>query len=95
MAIMQKYKADQVNVYAVRLDFFTREKLEKIDKKFAREKRDYDCYKCGHEFDQSEMISLAFVNKGGGNKLVCQTCGLKLIESDDVFSTREREKGSE
>ena len=90
---MQKHKPDQVNVYAVKLRFFTREQLETSDKRFGREEREYACYKCGHEFGPLEMIALAFVNKGDGNKLVCYHCGTELIKNEDVFQSSDRLRG--
>lgn len=41
----------------------------------------FDCYWCGHTFENGEVMALACVEKTG-NKILCQTCGTELSASE-------------
>lgn len=90
MATVYKYKKESVNVYAVKRNFFTREKIEKTDKRMGMRDREYLCYKCGHEFGADEMIALAFVNLGDGNQFLCQPCATEVLKQDSVWESNKR-----
>lgn len=95
MAVVDKYKKESVNVYAIKRNFFTREKIEKTDKRIGRRDREYLCYRCGHEFGDDEMIALAFVNLGDGNQFLCQPCVTEVLKQDGVREVNGRKAGDD
>ncbi len=68
-------KRTTYEVEAVRLDFVQFTETYRDIRKYSRDKM-FDCFSCGRDFEDGDMVSLALTDKG--NKALCHDCAVVL-----------------
>lgn len=75
MTYIEKTSTRRYEVVNVSLDMFVN------DAEFRRIRQGHkyqatSCFRCGHDFEDGEKMSLGIISGGAGNKMLCHACAI-------------------